>query len=109
MKTNARIVTGAAILAASTTALGRSAVQWRDGFYQTQFAAGRDLAEQTKNKKSPQPRFEVHEREIGHRTFSATLMQRANNGKLTEVSRIVVGMFGKLIEAPAATDTAQAA
>jgi hypothetical protein len=106
---NARIVTAA--LASAAVSASRNAVQWRNDFLIARAqGAGHDMAATTQNKKSPKPRFEYHEREVGHREFVARLYERSNNGKLTEIEVIRIGMFGKLIadetvrpEAPAAS------
>lgn len=97
MTQTARVIT---IASASTAiALGRSAEQWRNDFAISHFGSDDvDFSALTSNKKAPKPRFEVHERETARRTYRLTLMERSNANKLSEVSSVDVGMFGKLIK-----------
>jgi hypothetical protein len=100
MTNAARVITLAS--ASVAISLGRSADQWRNDFAIAHFGGDDvDFSATTKNAKASKPVFEVHERETGHREYQLTLMRRNNANKLTEVSSVRVGMFGKLLDVPA--------
>jgi hypothetical protein len=109
MSTNAaRVITLAS--ASAAIAIGRSAEQWRNDFAITHFGGDDvDFGATTTNKKAPKPVFEVHERELARREYQLTLMRRSNANKLSEVSSVRVGMFGKLLREPAPETADEAA
>jgi hypothetical protein len=109
MTNAARVITAASAVGAGV--IGRSADAWRNDFALAHFGAqeGVDFSAMTANKKAAKPVFEVHERETGKREYQLTLMRRSNANKLSEVSNVRVGMFGKLLDRPAAPAPAEEA
>mgnify|MGYP001221927056 CR=1 FL=1 len=51
-----------------------------------------------KVKGQNQPRFEVEIAEVERRVFVMTAKERAGNGKMTELAKRRIGMFGKIEE-----------
>jgi hypothetical protein len=107
MTNAARVITLAS--ASSPLCASRNAEQWRNDFAISHFTSDDvDFVAQTKNAKASKPVFEVHERETARREYQLTLMRRSNANKLSEVSSVRVGMFGKLLDKPQAAPAAEA-
>ncbi len=114
-KTNTAVATASRAFAPGFTGkdMGRNGAEWRQDFLTKFFVEQtaidpKKLTGTVKVGKTSKPAYEIAEREIAPRTFSARLMARKANGQLTEVAGPVkVGLFGKLLEKPA-TDAAAA-
>lgn len=93
---------------ASGKTSGRNAAEWRNDTLIKLFGTTVDLTAKVQTKAWVKPKYEIHEREVARRTYGVTLVERAKNGKVTEVAKAKVGLFGNLIEKPSFKDEALA-
>jgi hypothetical protein len=101
---NARII---APIVASGKTLGRTGPEWRNDFYvgwASNAVPNTKLTNLVKVGKGLKPQYEIAERETAHREFVATLIERKAGGKTTEIAKVRIGMFGKLLDKPVKTD-----